>query len=281
MQAAHARVPVVSGTQPPRPHGCVEAGHVLGQPLRRDRRVLDERGGLGVPPQAHQQPQTPLAHAPHATLLRLLPRDHGRERAAFAHQVGAQLLDLPLHLLHPLPCKLDQQQRPRVSLHELDQLPEPRAFAATLDDGVVHQLHRRRLVRVRPDRRCRGLHYRPEMQRRQHLHCRDGHDPHGRFGNRRERPLRPHYQLGEVERAVLPHLVEVVAGDTPQDLREALLNLRPMLARQRPHAPVDVALETLDLASLRRLVLAQRSRVAGEPSASTTSSAITLSTVLP
>ena len=80
------------------------------------------------------------------------------------------------------------------------------------------------------------------------------HDP--------ERPLRPHHQLGEVERPIgARELVEVVAHDAAQHLRVAALDLVGVRARQLAHGAIAARFEAVARAGAVESLRRQRSEV--------------------
>ena len=155
VDAADAGVAVVARTQAVRPHGPVEAPYVLRQPLRSDRRVLHESGRPGVAAAAHEQAEAGLAHAPHSRLRSGFQGRHHGVGSAVRDEVRSQARQLRLQLLRVRPGELDEQERSRVALDELDQLAKAAARAATRDDRVVHELDRRGRLRIHAHR-CRG-----------------------------------------------------------------------------------------------------------------------------
>ena len=252
VQAADAGVAVVGGRRAVSRDRGVETRDELGEPLRRDGRVLHQRHRLRIAAHAHQDPEPGLSHAPHPRLLAAVGRAHHRVAEAALRQVARERLDPLLDRVERVVVELDQQQRARRALHELDERGVADALAAALDDRVVDEFDGRGVVFQRRDRRLRGLDERLEVDGRQPREGRQRLQPHPRLRDGGERALGAHDHARDIHQpAVAGECVQVVAGDAPRDVREARRDLVAVLGAQAAQPAVDIALE-VGLLQLRR-----------------------------
>ena len=124
-----------------------------------------------------------------------------------------------------------------------------------IEDEAVHHLDGRRMVLQDGRRGLERLEQIRELHGENRFRLRQRHEPHARLEDHAERALRAHHDARHVERLlVADERVEVVAADSPDDLRVAPLDLVREPRRRRA-----------DLAIARRLERRPRRLRAGTP----------------
>ena len=99
-------------------HDVAEARHELREMLGVDRRILDERDGLGLPLHSQEEPEPGLAQLPDGLLLAGVVGDVGGVAETVPPAPRLESLDLRLHLGVALARVLDDEDRGGVALHE-------------------------------------------------------------------------------------------------------------------------------------------------------------------
>ncbi|GAD53095.1 hypothetical protein MBEHAL_1855 [Halarchaeum acidiphilum MH1-52-1] len=292
VQDARSRVTVERPERVVVREDVAEALHVLGEHLGGHRAVLDEREVLLVGRPREQDRVAGLPELPHAIPLRLVVRLDGVHRGR-----PDAVLDERVHLLAALVValgvELHEQRRPRPLREHLDDVVELGGVAREVDERVVDELHRRRVVFEHIyhvlDRRREVV----VREERHGLRLRDGFERDGGFGDDRERPLAPREQAREVHRRVVRQVrqglrlidalargvvarafrgpsalvrlldehVEVVPGDVALQIGIAVLDLAAFLLHdveyRRVDAFLDVALGVRGLAEVAHRHLAE------------------------
>ena len=201
VQAAHRRVRVDAGDGVVAFHQREEPLDVVAQPLRRHRRVLDERHRLAVALHGHRQAERRLAEAPDARL----GRGVGHPRGAAA-QAGAAK-----RRARPPPCAAADRRRdrrrtrrraaPSRPLPRVDRrvAVERRVLLRVAEDEVVHHLHRRRSVLEDERRRAERVEQLVELERQHGLRRRQRHQRERGFDDEAERALGADDDAGEID----------------------------------------------------------------------------------
>ena len=221
----------------------VEALHELPEALCGDGRVLHDRDRLRVAAHAHQDAQPGLTHPPHAELLTGVREDHPRVCASRTDQPRADRIKQGRDLRRRGPVYLDEQERPRLALNELDERRIADAGAAPRDDRVVHQFHRCGLMCERVRHCPAGSRDGGVVEGDDALHRRDRRETHLSLDDDGERPLGSDHDLGEVDGVVFEERVEVVTRDAAADLRIPLVDLAGVRPRELTDASVEIAFD--------------------------------------
>ncbi len=213
---------------------------------------------------------------------------------------------LAAHLVGILAGEFDEHQRLGLADDEVEIVAILEAFGRQPQDQAVEQLGRRRLALEDRADRGHGMGHRVEVQHHDAPHLGQGQQVNQRFGDDAQTALGADEQLGQVElgagkhprfalfrfggqrrrgdaaRAFGHELVEVVSADAAQDRRKAGHDLVAVGGHDSRDLAMDVADQVVARLRGRQVVGRKRAEnVAVEASESTTSSAITLSTVLP
>ena len=164
VQAADGAVPVEAGLEPVPIQDGGEPLHVRAEPLRRDRRVLHERGRSLAPFRSgHQQAEPGLAHFRERVLLgRGLGAQHVVAVAVLVPRRGERV-QLRAHLVRRVAGERDEQQRARVAFQAIPELAELELGPRQGQDRAVDHLDRPRLQVERILRGRDGVRHRLEV----------------------------------------------------------------------------------------------------------------------
>ena len=117
----------------------VETRYERAEVLGGDCRVLHDRDRLRVRADAHQEAQAGLPHPPQTHLLARVQEGDAGVCAAITHHGRADRIECRAHGGSVVTVDLDQQERARLPLHEVDERCVADAVAAAADDRVVDE----------------------------------------------------------------------------------------------------------------------------------------------
>jgi len=224
VQTAGGRMPGERGASAAARDESLELGDEVGKTLRRDGRVLDERGRPLGARRAHEERQRRAPQGGRLGERRAVgqhDRPDGAELAGDgleARETGARLLLVAL--------VLDGQHRLFVPLDERRHQPVAGQLRRCPQRRQVEQFHRRRACLEDDDVRVQGGAQRGERERRADAARRPRVELDLEFGGQRQRTLRTRQKTGEVGRR-LQQLTQVVPGRTPPRLRRGGGDRRP------------------------------------------------------
>ena len=245
MQAAHAGVAVIAGLGVVVADDFVKAADELPQVFRVDRRVFDERNGLGVAVNAHQQSQAALADIPNHILVGFSQQIDAGIAQPLPFHIGFQVFHLAGQFPLRFPIELHQQHGPRIPLHKGQVAGLPHRFPGAGQHHIIQHFHRGGAVFQHFLSGRAGRENVPEMQYGQGSHGRARHQINLGLRNHAQRTLGADDHFGQVDRLLAEERIQIVAADPAHNFGVAGLNFHQVFPGNLQHAPVNVRFQSL------------------------------------
>ena len=221
MYAADAGVAIEAGFLAGVADVVAEGAHELSDPGRWHGDVFEKRDGALVGAPRHNQTKASLAQVLDVGDRRRFGQRDLAVGDRFAADLAVEAFELGRDLGEVVTVKLCHEQTLWLAVQPVQTITHHRVLLPHLDDEVIDQLEGIRLVLQQKLHRLQSVDEVIQVQYADARNFRALTDLHGDVRSQAEGPLRTGDQFCQVDSVVADDFIEIVAGHTPLDFREA------------------------------------------------------------